>query len=55
MGLLDENTRSRAIDVSCETTQQMLPALEQTIEHQDMTEDLNSILSTLIVDIVDRG
>jgi hypothetical protein len=49
--LLDENTRSGAIDASCEFTQQMLPALAKAIEHPDMTEDLAAILSTPTVDV----
>ena len=44
--LLDENTRSGAIDASCDFTRQMLPALERAVEHPDMTEDLAAILST---------
>jgi hypothetical protein len=36
--LLDENTRSGAIDGACLFTRQMLPALERAVEHEDMTE-----------------
>ena len=44
--LLGENTRSGAIDASCEFTQEMLRSLERAIEHPNMTEDLAAILST---------
>jgi len=49
--LLDENTRSGAIDGACLFTRQMLPALERAVEHEDMTEDLAETLSTSIVDV----
>ena len=49
--LLDENTRSGAIDASCLFTRQMLPALEKAVEHPDMTEDLAEILTTPTVDV----
>lgn len=56
--LLDENTRSSAIDGACEFTEEMLPALERAVEHPDMTEELADILSTHAVEIeyhVERG
>jgi hypothetical protein len=56
--LLDENTRSGAIDASCLFTRQMLPALEKAVEHPDMTEELAEILTTPTVDVeyrVERG
>jgi hypothetical protein len=49
--LLDENTRSGAIDASCLFTRQMLPALEKAVEHPDMTEELAEILTTPTVDV----
>ena len=49
--LLDENTRSGAIDDACLFTRQMLPALERAVEHEDMTEDLAEILSTPTVEV----
>ena len=49
--LLSENTRSRAIDGACLFTRQMLPALEKTVEHPDMTEELAEVLSTPTVDV----
>ena len=49
--LLDENTRSGAIDGACEFTQQMLPALAKAVEHPDMTEELAEVLSTPTVDV----
>ena len=52
--LLDENTRSGAIDGACLFTQQMLPALAKAVEHPDMTEDLAAILSTPTVDVEHR-
>ena len=56
--LLDENTRSGAIDGACRLTQQMLPALAKAVEHPDMTEELAEVLSTSMVDVeyrVERG
>jgi len=49
--LLDENTRSGAIDASCLFTRQILPALEKAVEHPDMTEELAEILTTPTVDV----
>jgi hypothetical protein len=49
--LLDESTRSGAIDASCLFTRQMLPALEEAVEHPDMTEELAEILTTPTVDV----
>ena len=49
--LLDESTRSGAIDGACEFTEQMLPALTKAVEHPDMTEDLAEVLSTPTVDV----
>ena len=44
--LLNENTRSGAIDASCEFTRRMLTNLDQAIDHPDMTPELAAILST---------
>ena len=49
--LLDESTRSGAIDASCLFTRQMLPALAKAVEHPDMTEELAEVLSTPTVDV----
>ena len=49
--VLDESTRSKAIDGACEFTQQMLPALEKAVQHPDMTEKLAEVLSTSVVDV----
>ena len=49
--LLDESTRSGAIDGACEFTEQMLPALVKAVEHPDMTEELAGILSTPTIDV----
>jgi hypothetical protein len=49
--LLEENTRSGAIDGACLFTRQMLPALKEAVEHPDMTEELVEVLTTPTVDI----
>ena len=49
--LLDENTRSGAIDGACLFTRQMLPALDRAVDHPDMTENLAEILSTPTVEV----
>lgn len=56
--LLDESTRSGAIDGACEFTKEMLPALERAVGHPDMTEDLAEVLSTSVVEVeycIERG
>ena len=49
--LLDENTRVGAIEASCEFAKEMLSALQEAVEHPDMTEELDEILSTPAVDV----
>ena len=49
--LLGENTQVGAVEASTEFTRQMLPALAEAVEHEDITEDLAEILSTSIVDV----
>jgi hypothetical protein len=49
--LLDENTRSGAIDASCEFTEEMLRNLQRAVDHPDMTEDLAELLSTSAVGV----
>ena len=49
--LLGENTRSGAVDGACEFTCQMLPALQEAVEHPDMTEELAEVLSTHTVNV----
>jgi hypothetical protein len=49
--LLNESTRSGAVDGACEFTKEMLPALERAVEHPDMTEDLADVLSTSVVEV----
>ena len=49
--LLGENTRSGAVDGACEFTTKMLPALQEAVEHPDMTEDLAEVLSTSVVGV----
>jgi hypothetical protein len=48
---MSANTRVGAVEASAEFTQAMLPALERTVEHPDMTEELAEILSTRSVDV----
>jgi hypothetical protein len=48
---LGENTRVGAVEASTEFTRQMLPALAEAVEHEDIIEDLAEILSTSIVDV----
>ena len=48
---LGESTRSGAVDGACESTRQMLPALERAVKHPDMTEELAEILSTRTVNV----
>ena len=47
--LLDENTRSGAVDGACEFTCEMLQNLERAVEHPDMTHELAQLLSTRAV------
>ena len=49
--LLDESTRSGAIDGACVFTRQMLPALAKAVEHPDMTPELAEVLSTPTVNV----
>ena len=49
--LLGENTQVGAIEASTEFTRQILPALERTVKHPDITEDLAEMLSTRVVDV----
>ena len=49
--LLEENTRSGAIDGACLFTRQMLPSLEEAAEHSDMAEELVEVLTTPTVDV----
>lgn len=46
-GVLDENTRSGAIDASCLFAREIV----RNLEHEDMTEDLTEILTTSAVDV----
>ena len=48
---LDKNTRVGAVEASAEFTQAMLSALQEAVEHEDMTEDLAEVLSTRVVDV----
>lgn len=49
--LLDENTRSGAVDASCEFTREMIHNLERAVEHPDMTPELTALLSTSQVEL----
>lgn len=49
--LLNENTRSGAIDGACLFTREILRNLEQAVEHPNMTEDLADMLSTAGVEV----
>lgn len=44
--LLDENTRSGAVDGACVFTEEMVQNLEEAADHPDMTEELAEVLST---------
>lgn len=48
---LSEKTRSGAIDSACVFTREMIPALQEAVEHPDMTEELAEVLSTETVEI----
>lgn len=44
--LLNEGSKSRAIDSAVLFTKEMIPNLERALEHPDMTEELAAVLST---------
>lgn len=48
---LDEQTRSGAIDASCEFTRSMPANLERAADHPDMTQEFAEILSTPQVEV----
>jgi len=45
------NTRSKAIDGSCEFTNEMIGNLERAVNHPDMTDELAEILTTDAVEV----
>jgi hypothetical protein len=47
-------TKSGGIDAACEFSTQMLRNLEHAAEHEDMTEDLAELLSTVNVTVKHR-
>jgi len=49
--LLNESTRSGAVDGACEFTREMVPALQEAVQHPDMTPELAEILSTRAVTV----
>jgi hypothetical protein len=52
---LGADTRTDAIDASCEFTRNMLANLERAVDHSDMTEELAEILSTPKVKVQYQG
>lgn len=49
--LLNEGTRSGAVDASCEFTREMMHNLERAMDHPDMTPELATLLSTSQVEL----
>jgi hypothetical protein len=49
--LLNEETRSGAVDASCEFTREMIHNLERAMDHPDMTAELAALLSTSQVEL----
>lgn len=49
--LMNESTRSGAVDASAQFTEEMMHNLEQAMDHPDMTPELASILSTSQVEL----
>lgn len=49
--LLNEETRSGAVDASCEFTREMIHNLERAMNHPDMTSELAALLSTSQVEL----
>lgn len=52
---LGADTRTDAIDISCEFTRNMLANLERAADHSDMTEELAEMLSTPKVKVQYQG
>ena len=50
-GLLNERTRSVDRAAACVFATEMIPALQEAVEHEDMTEELAEILSTDEVEV----
>lgn len=49
--LLNENTRSGAVDASAQFATEMIPALQEAANHPDMTKELAEVLSTSMVEV----
>lgn len=49
--LMNENTRSGAVDASAQFTEEMIKNLERAMDHPDMTPELAALLSTSQVEI----
>lgn len=49
--LMNESTRSGAVDASAQFTEEMIKNLNRAMDHEDMTEDLAKILSTSQVEL----
>lgn len=49
--LLNESTRSGAIDASAQFTEEMMKNLDRAMDHPDMTPELAALLSTSQVEL----
>lgn len=49
--LMNENTRSGAVDASAQFTEEMMHNLERAMDHPDMTPELAALLSTSQVEL----
>ena len=50
-GLLNERTRSGAVNAACVFATEISPVLQEAVEHEDMTEELAEILLTDEVEV----
>lgn len=49
--LMNESTRSGAVDASAQFTEEMMHNLERAMDHPDMTPELAALLSTSQVEL----
>lgn len=49
--LMNENTRSGAVDASAQFTEEMMKNLARAMDHPDMTPELAALLSTSQVEL----
>lgn len=49
--LMNESTRSGAVDASAQFTEEMMHNLERVMDHPDMTPELAALLSTSQVEL----